>query len=327
MGNRSEEAIVEEQAGAAPVAGSARRRDVRRIWLCADDYGISPAVSEAIRQLLVLGRLNATSAMVVAPSLSRAEALSLTILNAGSRRGAIGLHLTLSAPFRPLSAAFRPLRNGAFLPLAELVLATLLRRLDGAAIGREVEAQFERFAALFGAAPDFVDGHHHVHLLPQVREAVLAAVKRAAAGAYVRQCGSARPPWRSLHDPKGLFIDRLSRALRQRAQALGVPTNPAFAGTYAFRPGANFPALFARFLDRLPDGGLIMCHPGHVDAELERLDPLTELREKEFAYLASDAFADLLAARKVVLTRVRHSAAMFDAHITAPEGWPEERSR
>ena len=44
-----------------------------------------------------------------------------------------------------------------------------------------------------------------------------------------------------------------------------------------------------------------MCHPGRVDAELERLDPLTELREKEFAYLASGAFADLLAARKFAL--------------------------
>ena len=33
-----------------------------------------------------------------------------------------------------------------------------------------------------------------------------------------------------------------------------------------------------------------MCHPGFVDAELERLDPLTTLREREYAYLAGDAF-------------------------------------
>ena len=33
-----------------------------------------------------------------------------------------------------------------------------------------------------------------------------------------------------------------------------------------------------------------MCHPGHVDAELMRLDPLTMLREKEYAYFAGDAF-------------------------------------
>ena len=37
----------------------------RRIWLCADDYGISPGVNRAIRDLIERGRLNATSVMVV----------------------------------------------------------------------------------------------------------------------------------------------------------------------------------------------------------------------------------------------------------------------
>jgi hypothetical protein len=44
-----------------------------------------------------------------------------------------------------------------------------------------------------------------------------------------------------------------------------------------------------------------MCHPGFVDAELERLDPLTTLREKEFAFLAGDGFPALLAARGFAL--------------------------
>ena len=37
----------------------------RRIWLCADDYGISPGVNTAIRELISRGRINATSVMVV----------------------------------------------------------------------------------------------------------------------------------------------------------------------------------------------------------------------------------------------------------------------
>ena len=40
----------------------------RRIWLCADDYGISAAVDIAIRDLVVRGRLNATSVLVAAPN-------------------------------------------------------------------------------------------------------------------------------------------------------------------------------------------------------------------------------------------------------------------
>jgi chitin disaccharide deacetylase len=48
----------------------ARRDGTRRhIWLCADDYGMSPAVNVAIRDLVVRGRINATSVMVVSPNL------------------------------------------------------------------------------------------------------------------------------------------------------------------------------------------------------------------------------------------------------------------
>ena len=89
---------------------------LRRIWLCADDYGISTSVNTAIRDLVVRGRINATSAMVVGPSLHRSEAVSLETLNAAAPRVAIGLHLTLTAPFQPVTKGFRPLRAGAFLP-------------------------------------------------------------------------------------------------------------------------------------------------------------------------------------------------------------------
>ena len=52
------------------------------------------------------------------------------------------------------------------------------------------------------------------------------------------------------------------------------------------------------FLDGLPDGGLVMCHPGFVDQTLIGLDPLTDQREREHAYLASDAFPELLTAQQ-----------------------------
>ena len=79
----------------------------RPIWLCADDYGISPAVNGAIRDLVLRGALNATSVMVVAPSFDRSDAISLNLLNAGVSRVAIGLHVTLTAPFSALSPALR----------------------------------------------------------------------------------------------------------------------------------------------------------------------------------------------------------------------------
>ena len=53
---------------------------------------------------------------------------------------------------------------------------------------------------------------------------------------------------------------------------------------------------------RLPDGGVVMCHPGKVDAELSRLDPLTDLREREYAFFSDEAFPQLLVAHGVALS-------------------------
>jgi predicted glycoside hydrolase/deacetylase ChbG (UPF0249 family) len=149
--------------------------------------------------------------------------------------------------------------------------------------------------------PDFVDGHQHVHLLPQISDALLTVVKETLPDAWVRQCGRVVPLAARFADHKGLLLDIMSYRFRRRAAALGLRTNPGFAGTYQFDDAANFPALFPRFLDRLPDGSVVMCHPGFVDAELQRLDPLTTLREKEYAYFAGDAFPAALASHGVAL--------------------------
>ena len=83
----------------------------RRIWLCADDYGISPGVNRAIRDLIENGRLNATSAMVVGPAIGRDEVSALKEAAKANSHCAIGLHVTLTAPFRPLTMHFRPDRR------------------------------------------------------------------------------------------------------------------------------------------------------------------------------------------------------------------------
>jgi chitin disaccharide deacetylase len=285
----------------ATFAATSERSARRRIWLCADDYGISPAVDIAIRDLVVHGRLNATSVMVATPSFNRSEALPLSMLNIASRRVALGLHVTLTAPFQPLSADFTPLLDGAFLPIKDLLRRALLRQLRPDAFAVEVLAQIKAFHAAFARPPDFIDGHQHVHLFPQIRDGVLNAAREAAPQAWVRQCGRALPLYQRLGDRKGLLLDALSREFRRAAKRAGVRVNPAFAGTYDFDSSVPFADRFARFLNRLPTGGVVMCHPGFVDAELKRVDPLTTQREKEHAFFASDEFPRVLAAHGVAL--------------------------
>jgi predicted glycoside hydrolase/deacetylase ChbG (UPF0249 family) len=272
-----------------------------RIWLVADDYGIAPAVNGAIRDLLTRGRINATSVMVVGPACGPDEVRALAEIKAqgSGKKPAIGLHLTLTAPFKPLSEGYPLTSREAFLPLGRTAAAALRGRIDAQAVAREVRAQIDAFKIMFGRAPDYIDGHQHVHLLSPISESVLAQARELAPNIWVRQC--ARTARGRSIAPKALLLDLASYAFRRRAAAHGIRTNPAFAGAYEFRTDVRFADLFPKFLVGMRDGGVIMCHPGVVDTTLVELDPLTTLREREYEYFKSDGFPAALAAHGIAL--------------------------
>ena len=278
------------------------RSGPRRIWLCADDYGISPGVNAGIRELIMRGRINATSIMVASPYFDSDEAAALDTLNSGQKRADLGLHVTLTAPFGPMSAEFSPLRKGHFLPLNDVLRGAVARRLQSELLITEIATQLRAFIDVFGRPPDFVDGHQHVHLFPQIRDAFLRVVAQGAPDAWVRQCARAKAS-RRLQDRKALTLDILSFGFRRKAARLGIKFNPGFAGTYTFNSRANYAKIFPRFLTGLPDNGLIMCHPGFVDDALKSLDSLTTLRQDELSFFSSDDFPKLLAEHGVALAR------------------------
>lgn len=246
----------------------------RKIVLCADDYGLSPAVSRGIRELLDMERLSATSCMVVFPEFAEDGPLLSPFLD----RADIGLHFTLTADK----------------PLRPLLLAGWLHRLNADEMRRELERQLAIFTSVIGRAPAYIDGHQHVHLLPGVREAVVEAAWRI--GAYVRLT---REPitLALLRRPaplESVYLSRASGPLELLATQRGVQTNIGFRGACCFTERAPFRALFCRMIENPTNGTIVMCHPGHVDKTLASRDTIQRQREDEFAYLASDEFlADL----------------------------------
>ena len=97
--------------------------------------------------------------------------------------------------------------------------------------------------------------------------------------AWVRQCGRAGacPPPRR---PESTVSRPAERANSQRApRRTASRTNPAFAGAYDFRRARRRISrdCFRAFSMSCRRDGVIMCHPGLVDAELVRLDPLTDV--------------------------------------------------
>lgn len=278
-------------------APSPAAKPPRPIVVCADDYGLAPGVSAAIAELIAAGRLSATSCMSGLPDWRRAAGPLRTLV--ASAAADVGLHLTLTD--QPALAPGDGLAEGGRLPpLRRLLPRALAGRLPAAALGDELRAQFDAFEDAWGAPPDHVDGHQHVHLLPGVREALIAELQRRypAGRVWVRDCVEA--PGRCLHRgeaaAKALFLSGLGLGLRRRLRAAGIAANDGFSGLHDFAAARPFSAKMRRFLAALGPRPLVHVHPGRVDAELRARDPLTAPREAEFAYLASDAFVGALAA-------------------------------
>lgn len=264
---------------------------MRTVFVTADDYGYNAAVDDAILALAEAGRLAGAGCMTRAPGWRAAAArIPPPPATPGGdaedglsqdSRGVCGwgLHLDLTE-FSPQRRALWP-----------LIGASLARRLDPAALRAEIAAQCALFEDATGRAPDYVDGHQHVHQLPQVREALVEVLAARYAG---------RLPWLRISGArvgdgaKALFIAALGAdELERLATAAGIDCMPRLLGAYGFDGDAeSYRRRLGDWLARAADGHALMVHPatGALPG-----DPIGPARVREYGVLM-DHLPGLMAA-------------------------------
>lgn len=275
----------------------------RVIAICADDYGISYAVSVGILEALDAGRLTAVSALVNGP---RWPAMGRELLR-HCQNADVGLHFNLTLG-RPLGymPTFAP--TGTFPPIAKVGSMAMRGKLPMEEIRAEIDRQLDRFEAVMERRPDFVDGHQHVHGLPGIREALLDVMlaRRLAGRAWLRDSADSlhRIALRGAHARKALAVRAVSSGFQRAANWRGFATNDGFAGFSDFDPGKDYAKSFETYLRAPGKAHLVMCHPGHVDEELKAQDPVTITREQELAFLLSPRLPEMLEKRGLKLGRL-----------------------
>jgi len=271
--------------------------------LCADDYALSPAVSRGILAALDARRLTAASVMTTRPSWPEAA----KALQPYQTVADIGLHLnlTLGAPLSPMPR-FAPAKT---LPSVRAVISAASRGpLPEAELRTEIESQIEAFRASFGKLPDFVDGHQHVHVLPAIRPLLFDALGRFGLQnrIWLRDSGDRLFPLlkRGIEIKKAMAVAWLACGFAKEAAARGFFTNQGFSGFSSFR-NRSYAADFTRYLIEPGRRHLVMCHPGYIDDELKALDPVTDSRPQELAFLLSPQFEACLHQRRLNLGRLK----------------------
>ena len=268
------------------------------IVLCADDYGLSPAVSRAILALAVAGRISALSCMTA----SKFWPAHGPWLKDIADKVDIGLHLTLVDEL-PLTSMPRMAPNGRLPSIGRLIARSYTHTLDLAEIAAEVDAQLEAFSAVMGRPPAHIDGHLHAHVLPGIRDLVLARARAL----------SPRPWLRNVHDsfaaisrrgvsvPKAAFIAALGRGFAAAADDLEDRLNTSFSGVYAFSGSPDdYGRLFARFIADRGVRHVILCHPGEAGDPTVAWD---RQRAMEYEFLAGARFSALLSDHRLRVAR------------------------
>lgn len=284
-----------------PHDGSRLTRPPRVLAVCADDFGLTPAISRGIAQLAQRGRLTAVSCLTNGSHWAGSAAL-LAELPASVDRG---MHFNLTEG-EPLSAELR--RRWPRLPsLPRLIAAAHLRRLPLHEIACEWQAQWQRFIDGTEAAPRFVDGHQHVHHLPGIRELILAHLATLRSPVAVRNTGRTAGPGAAIK--RQLIESTGGRRLQQLLREARVEHNGALLGVYGFND-PDYRGRMVRWLAAAPaTGGLLFCHPAAVaDSTLDTgasgpgaPDAIAPARLREAAYLGSTNFADDLACAGISL--------------------------
>ncbi|HLQ38741.1 MAG TPA: ChbG/HpnK family deacetylase [Planctomycetota bacterium] len=237
---------------------------VRRVVFVADDLGISPGVNDGIARAAATGLVREASVCVcghaVAAGVQRARELGI----------GMGLHLCFTLG-RPLSGPIRGLcdAGGNFRDLPAVLLACLRRAVDAAAVAREVAAQIALLRDL-GVVPTHLNGHHHVHCLPVIRDAAFAAAARA--GIRWTRLPAEHAVAGSRLRPERLLLAWLSRRARRLCAAAGLRALP-FVG-FTLQARADYGERVRALAARLPAGDYEwMVHPRVPDAEFAALDP------------------------------------------------------
>lgn len=283
----------------------------KRIVFVADDLGVSAGTNAGIVRVADRGLVREASLCVTGAAVREGVRL------AHEAGVGVGLHVSftlgqaLTGPIASLTDA-----GGRFLSLQRVLAACLLGRPDPALVAREVNAQFEAARAL-GVSLTHVNGHHHVHVFPVVRDAVVAAARRH--GVTWTRMPEEQPAARTGAGLMRLLLSRLARQTSPLARDAGLRWLP-FAGL-SLQDTPDIAARLAATAARLPAGDHEwMVHPRVLDADAQRLDPRGASRqvtaEAELEALAAWAASDA----GVRPTRYADLDALEHAGVPAPTG-------
>jgi len=276
---------------------------VRRLIVNADDFGLTAGVNRAIVEAHSQGIV--TSATLMAGGSAFRDAVQVA-----PESMSIGCHVLL-VDGRPVTSLPVPsLTNTSSGEFERNISGFAARALSGRIAAKEIEAeggaQIRKLQAA-GVKVSHIDTHKHTHIFPQVLRPLLAAARACGVRAIRNPYGKigwgmiASSPrlWKRYWQTRALHV--FAEKFRRAVGDAGMVTPDGSLGIVL--TGALDERTFQLVLESIPEGTWeLVCHPGHNDAELDKVRTrLRESRETELRLLTSPSARQILAESGVQL--------------------------
>jgi len=272
---------------------------LQTLRITADDFGLTPGVTDGILQAFEKGIVTHTSVLVGGLDFDRTVNLAREKPGLG-----VGVHLCSTMGRPALSASKVPSlvdADGRFFLIKSFVFRALLGRLDKGQLLSEWSAQIERVLEA-DIQPTHVDSHHHIHQLPFCFSVVRELVKKYKIP-YVR-----RPVerWDRLTGMRSMVKRFCFRVLCARSWP--AQTSDTFFGL-PLQEHPDYAEVLGHFVRNLPHGLCeVMVHPGIEDETLRRIDqPFHHGREIELKSLCNPILSATLKKNGICLDRPKLS--------------------
>jgi chitin disaccharide deacetylase len=260
------------------------------IVVTADDFGFGLPTSRGIICSHLYGPVTATSLMVLTGEHARQ---SIPLL-ADAPKLEVGLHLTLTdcghGPLTPQYKSGLVRRDGRFHSLHSLLLRAAAGRIDHHAAMDEICAQAMLFEKLVGRSPAYIDGHHHVHQFPVIRNALAEVIELGILPAITRST-KLPAPWRAGR-MRGMILNRTATASQNIFRKNKIWSNDHFIGLLS-PADLQKPFPWDAMLATLPSSGVVewMVHPGELDDSIPARDSYYVQRVTELKALTDPTMA------------------------------------
>jgi chitin disaccharide deacetylase len=288
----------------------------KKLIVTADDLGLTRRINEAIEKAHREGIVTAASLMVNGCAFEAAAGM----LKDNPELDA-GLHLNLTegkpaSAYEQIPSLAGPLGFLYHHPL-ELMSALARRQVHLSNLETETRAQIE-MALAAGVRISHIDGHKHVHVLPQIFhlmckiapdygiKAVRSTLEKTPGlcSLLTRNLGSSRQIVKQYVFGKALSAGFSLAISVNGRKVLNTPRR--FYGIT--QTGFLDIRAFADIIHGLEDGvSEMMCHPGYVDDDLQRTPTRLHFqRERELELLTGREVREVLKQNGVVLVSYRH---------------------